>query len=578
MKRLIITKLIVISQSESRSLEVPFSEGLNIIYGGNKTGKSSIIKSIFTAFGCECKRVEKDWKNLISSYLLFFKYGHELFCIVRQGRKFQIFVKNNDDYSCITETQVFHEYSNCLMDLFGVNMPCVSNKGESFNITPPLLFRFQYIDQDEGWSKIADSFDKIGYIKDWKKNTNKYVCGYLSDKYYMLQAKKIKLTMDKEEKKKELNYNQGFVSRISTTITQFENAKSIEEITSRIEELLAQSEELRKKLFAIKAQMAVFENDIYINQHKLNMVHLSIEETEKDIEFAMTQESELICPTCGAKYTNGITEQLNISSDYAHCEKLRDTLTNNITILSENLQEHKNEFILISEQLYSIEQSIQQSQELLSYSSFYKNKGQYEIYESCIQQLEIIQTGLNNLISQIANLDEEINSLKSNKRSQQIKKGIEGYCSILADTINIPKTFIKLRDFVQVIDRTGSETPRLVYMYQSALYLYNLSRMNSPFNFFVIDTPNQQGQDHTNLQSIFNSLELFLSHDGQVILGTERETGMENKATLVTTLNEKRRCLNDTKYNEHVELLETLQKKAARWVALNHNKKANNNI
>ena len=46
MKRLTIKKLIVISQSESRSLEVPFEEGLNIILGGNKTGKSSLIKSI----------------------------------------------------------------------------------------------------------------------------------------------------------------------------------------------------------------------------------------------------------------------------------------------------------------------------------------------------------------------------------------------------------------------------------------------------------------------------------------------------------------------------------------------------
>ena len=53
MKRLMIRKLIVISQSESRSLEVPFEKGLNIILGGNKTGKSSIIKSIFTTLGCE---------------------------------------------------------------------------------------------------------------------------------------------------------------------------------------------------------------------------------------------------------------------------------------------------------------------------------------------------------------------------------------------------------------------------------------------------------------------------------------------------------------------------------------------
>ena len=142
----------------------------------------------------------------------------------------------------------------------------------------------------------------------------------------------------------------------------------------------------------------------------------------------------------------------------------------------------------------------------------------------------------------------------------------------MADAINLPKTFIKLRDFVQIIDRTGSETPRLVYMYQSALYLYNLYRANSPFNFYVVDTPNQQGQDAENLGSIFKSLELFLSDDGQVIVGTERETGIESKANNVIRLTEKRRCLNNTNYEKHIELLGKLQKSAISWVADNHKK------
>lgn len=59
---------------------------------------------------------------------------------------------------------------------------------------------------------------------------------------------------------------------------------------------------------------------------------------------------------------------------------------------------------------------------------------------------------------------------------------------------------------------TGSETPWLVYMYQSALYLYNLDRAHSSFNFYVVDTPNQQRQD---------TEELFLSDKGQVIVGAK---------------------------------------------------------
>lgn len=571
MKRLMIRKLIVISQSESRSLEVPFEKGLNIILGGNKTGKSSIIKSIFTTLGCECKRVEADWKKLVSTYLLFFKYGERQFCIVRQDKKFQIFENINNDFSCIIETNAFHEYSNCLMDILEIKMPCISKDGKQFNITPPLLFRFQYIDQDEGWSKIADSFKNVAYIKDWKANTNKYVCGYLDDSYYALQAQKAEHILERDDKKKELNYNQNFVSRITSTLTRIEDIESVEDVTTDIELLLAKAEELRKLQFSYNAEMTVLENDIYINQHKLHIVEHNLIETKKDIEYAMTQEDELICPFCGTIYSNGINEQLNITSDYAHCENLIAELKSSISVATKELEELKNKYNDVSVEIQSIEQKVQNTQELLSYSSFYKSKGQFEIYESCKRQLDVLQGEINSCVSKIAITDEKINEKKSKERSKDIREDIERYCRTLADAINVPKTFIKLRDFVQVINRTGSETPRLVYMYQSALYLCNLERAYSPFNFYVVDTPNQQGQDTENLGSIFKSLELFLSDEGQVIVGTERETGMEEKASNVIKLTGKRRCLNNINYKKHIELLEKLQKTAISWVADNHN-------
>lgn len=572
MKRLTIKKLIVISQSESRSLEVPFENGLNIILGGNKTGKSSIIKSIFTTLGCECKRIESDWKKLISTYLLFFEYGKNSYCIVRQGKKFQIFKSNRDDYSCIIETEAFHEYSNCLMDILGIKMPCISKDGKQFNVTPPLLFRFQYIDQDEGWGKIADSFSNVAYIKDWKAHTNKYVCGYLDDTYYELQAQKAEHILKRDDKKKEFNYNQNFVSRITSTLTQIESIESVDDVTTDIRSLLSKAEEMRKLQFSYSAEMSVLENEIYVNQHKLHMVEHNLVETKKDIEFAMTQKDELVCPICGAVYSNGLDEQLNITSDYAHSEKLMDELKNSISIATEKLEDLRKSYSEVSLEIQSVEQKIRNSQELLSYSSFYKNKGQYEIYESCKAQLEVLQRDIDSYVAKIAIIDDKINEKKSKERSKEIREDIEGYCRTFADAINLPKTFIKLRDFVQIIDRTGSETPRLVYMYQSALYLYNLYRAKSPFNFYVVDTPNQQGQDAENLGSIFKSLELFLSDDGQVIVGTERETGMEQKANNVIRLTDKRRCLNDANYVEHLELLEKLQKCAIHWISDNYKK------
>lgn len=81
----------------------------------------------------------------------------------------------------------------------------------------------------------------------------------------------------------------------------------------------------------------------------------------------------------------------------------------------------------------------------------------------------------------------------------------------------------------------------------------------------VIDTPNQQGQDESNLKRIFEPLELLQSTDGQVILGTERETGYEGKAANVIRFNEPRRCLTSQKYGDHINLVQKLHELSIKW-------------
>jgi len=568
----------VISQNESSSLEVPFGGGLNIIYGGNKTGKSSIIKSIFTAFGCECRHIEDEWKALISSYIVFFQYGDDLYCIVREKNEFHIFEDRKQQFSCLFSTTHYHEYSNILMDILGINMPCVSKDGKEFNITPPLLFRFQYIDQDDGWHKIGDSFSNVGYIKDWAANTNKYICGYLDERYYSLRAQMIQLQIRKDEIKLELQHNKQFVERLSTALQMADNIGNPEQLESHLKNLINTLDADRNHQIELRERISTFENDIFVGQQKLHMAQNSMQETQDDIEFAMEQDEVLICPTCGAHYQNRLSEQLNISSDFALNEKLLFSLSQKSNELSAELKQLQKEYILLQEKVLQTSIEINQTKDLLSYTSFYRNEGKKELYDSCLLQLDELEVQFESQISNIASLDEQVKELRSPKRSKRIKEEIEGYCREMASLIDIPKSFIKLRDFVQVINKTGSETPRLVYMYQTALYNYNLNRADSPFNFLVIDTPNQQGQDEIHLGNIHNSLNNFLSTDGQVILGTERETGLESSATHVMQLQEKRRCLSKKNFDKHQKFLDMLLEKGRHWVRENHEQMNNSKI
>ena len=566
MKRLLLKKLIVISRSEQSSLEVPFKKGLNIILGGNKTGKSSLIKSIFTALGCDCSKIEKDWKNLISTYLLYFEYGDEQYCVLRCGKEFSIMKEEKNNYTCVINTEKFQLFCDKLMEIFEVNMQCViSNNSEIINVTTPLLFRFQYIDQDDGWSDIGTEFKNVRYIKDWKGDTNKFITGYLNNDYYKLKAKKIQLSNDKEEKLKELKSNEMFVNSISHDLkkkSQLENLNqlnTVDDVQKKLIKLRNDTDDLRKKEYSIKEKMIKLDNNIFMKKIELNNIYKNIEETQKDISFAMEQDEEIICPICGTKHKNSLNEQLNLSAGLENSEKLRNILEDKINDFKEQLMNFNNEYEDIKNKILKNEELIKDSKEMLSYEELYKNKGKYELYNKCKQELVKIESKYKNLIGEIGALDEQIKEIKSKKRKNEITMQLKDKCKTFAEKINLPSTYIKFRDLVQVIDHTGSETPRLVYMYQSALYLYNLERGGNPFNFYVIDTPNQQGQDEDNLECIFKSMELLLSNKGQVIVGTERKTGLEEKANNIINLSTKRKCLNSEKYNEHINQLQSYQ-------------------
>lgn len=566
MKRLLLKKLIVISRSEQSSLEVPFKKGLNIILGGNKTGKSSLIKSIFTALGCDCSKIEKDWKNLISTYLLYFEYGDEQYCVLRCGKEFSIMKEEKNNYTCVINTEKFQLFCDKLMEIFEVNMQCViSNNSEIINVTTPLLFRFQYIDQDDGWSDIGNEFKNVRYIKDWKGDTNKFITGYLNNDYYKLKAKKIQLSNDKEEKLKELKSNEMFVNSISHDLkkkSQLENLNqlnTVDDVQKKLIKLRNDTDDLRKKEYSIKEKMIKLDNNIFMKKIELNNIYKNIEETQKDISFAMEQDEEIICPICGTKHKNSLNEQLNLSAGLENSEKLRNILEDKINNFKEQLMNFNNEYEDIKNKILKNEELIKDSKEMLSYEELYKNKGKYELYNKCKQELVKIESKYKNLIGEIGALDEQIKEIKSKKRKNEITMQLKDKCKTFAEKINLPSTYIKFRDLVQVIDHTGSETPRLVYMYQSALYLYNLERGGNPFNFYVIDTPNQQGQDEDNLECIFKSMELLLSNKGQVIVGTERKTGLEEKANNIINLSTKRKCLNSEKYNEHINQLQSYQ-------------------
>jgi len=540
--------MIVISDLEKASKEIELEEGLNIILGENKTGKSSLIKSIFHTLGCSVK-FEDDWIKLVNKFMLFFIYGEDQFCILRQEKRFKLFkIEENNLFFVMCDTDQFHEYSTVLMNLLEVSMDCLTNKGLKISVTPPLLFRFQYIDQDKGWNKIGESFSNMKYIENWDSNTNKYVVGYQGEEYYKARQELLIIRDRIVELKTKIRHFTELMKTIELSYTLPENNEQSSELVKITFEEINQ---LERGKIRLEEQISEYKNMIYERNMQLVSLKSYTSELEKDHDFALKENESISCPFCGSIHENSIIERLEIVKDLQSSnELLKQTrlelsqLENELTRLTNLKQKQNNRYNFLKKQ-------IELNQETASIARTYKNEGKKEIIVSGNYEKSKLDQLLTTELGNQEYIEGKLSEYNSRKRRNQIVKEFKKFYEKILNELNLPLSVIKLTDFVQKLNKTGSDMPRIIYAYHLSLYLYNLNRVASPFNILVIDTPNQQGQDGKNLKNIDDVMSYLLDKRGQVIIGSERDTGFEEQAAKVIHLTTERRCLEKNKYNDH---------------------------
>lgn len=563
MDSLQIKSLIVLSEKENASREVNFTAGLNIILGENKTGKSSLIKSILFTLGCEV-RFEEDWKKLIDYFLVRFEYMKENYTILRKHKEFSIYKEDsNSSVSLLLRTNIYHDYSNTIMQIFGVTMDCLTRDGKEISATPPLIFRYQYIDQDLGWSKIGEGFSNFKYITDWKPNSNKYIVGYQGEEFYKAKKEIAIINENLETLKQKLDNYEELMEVLNISLINTTQAFSISESSRNTSTNIAYSKlnnlnNLEREKLVVEEAISNLKSQRYEKYLQIEMLRKQVRELEEDHEFALLENETVKCPFCGVNHSNSIELRTEIIKDVQTGKELISIQRSEMNSIEEELNklvEYRNK---IFSQYKYYKKKAEEAKETASIINTYKDEGKNEIVMHSKREVERVRSEIDNEYSIRAQYEEQIKKLNSVNRRKEIRNSIITYLELAVNKLNIPVSYIKLNDFVQVLTKTGSDGPRIILAYYIALYLYNIERHSKVFEWMIIDTPNQQGQDEKNLNNI-NSVFSLLLDKGQVILGTERRTGYEELANNFIELTEKRHCLSKEKYQEHFNLIGILE-------------------
>ncbi|WP_151776330.1 hypothetical protein [Acinetobacter bereziniae] len=527
MRSLQFQRLVLISDSKNLANQFEFPKRLNLVTGNdNSIGKSTLVKNLFWALGCD-PEFDEEWKTNDIKAILYFTVDNILYIA---SRYHDSIIFGQADSQLKKYPKITGEYSQIFSDIVNFDLKLV-NRSDDLECPPPAYYFLPfYIDQKRSWNQPWNSFDKLMQFSSFKRPLISYVCGYTKSEHFEMQEELfIQKAIIKEANEQ--------IERISSAIQVIEDisndkrtiALSEEELNNvqnEIEIELQNFLEKQTRLFDTQTQI---NSELYDLEKQYGIALNSVRELEKDYAFAVEYipEDVLECPMCGTKHDNSLLSRAGILTDKSIVEEEAGLIRNSLNLkrvalknLQDELQEVRFEINRINEkyvtslpEIANSNYDMQNAIHSIALKNVSHNVSEIIVsHESKSKQAEKIQKEIKS----------DQNKLLSKKEKDELNtyffKNLEKNIETLSATgINLHGVKTPM-DFKKLLGGGAAEATRGVLAYQLAI-LKQIEFANScAIAPFVIDTPNQHEQAAANYLKIINLLKSNLSSQYQVIL------------------------------------------------------------
>lgn len=527
MKSIYFKSTHLLSLKQKKGFFFEFSPDVNLIYGENDTGKSSLIKSLYYTLGANV-RLDKEWKNddFISKVVICIE-GRD-YAFIRHDKRISIFDINNDKQLI---SSIHHlEIAKVVGDIFDFNLELVT---KTTNIQsqayPATLYLPFYIDQDNGWSKVLESFDSLAMYKDWQRNILHFHTGVKPKEYYQLQG-------DISSIDSELNKIRATLQALETAKQRFEDSfgRVFFDIDLEYYEVLLER-------FLIKSQKLHRKETAY--RKKLISALSCRDEIVFDIEESKQQLAE--------NDIDSLSHISNLDNKYAIL-KNQEALLQVIPKLYEQKLKYDRDIDVIQEQLKEaqkmsseLNRMLQKTEGELTLQDIIRSQASKEVEYTFNEQISELSKEIGELDIERERLLKDISEYTDRKRTIQINNEFKKHLRFAQNELGIKNPIVGDATKYSLITKseTGSRAPRSVLSYHYALLKTIESRSSIPMLPVVIDSPKQQDPDEKITRKIFDLCVNGLSTKNQLIMCSvsfDREIDkfrtlkMTNKYSLLT--------------------------------------------
>lgn len=548
MKKFILSEILLMSRSEQKAKKVKFNETRTVILGTNDTGKSSLIKSIYYAFGAKSAKVNPKWEMLNPIILLRFSINDISYSILKDGNFYAIFDYNDNIIKKFKG--VSDGLSDYLAELFDFNLQLPNQKGKIITPPPAFIFLPYYIDQDMGWQNPWQSFSNLSQIKSYRKPIIEYHTGLRGYEYYEIKNEIDTINIELDEVSKERKLSKHLLSKLKDKLSHIDFSVNLEDFKDEIKELLVECEKLKKEENSLKEKLVEYYNLKITITSQIEIVKRAIDEARKDYNYSFEMDEEIACPTCGANYTNSFAERFELAMSQNESSNLFAELTKEYWELEKVIDKTNIDFNKKNVEISKIEGLLELKKEQVRLQDLIENEGRREvktIFEENIYTLE------DSIAEKKKILDQKNEILKSYDNPKR-KKTIRDYYTTLMykflrelDVKNLTEDSYK--DFTQNIKNTGSASTRTLISYYFSIFQTIKKYSKCIFCPIIIDSPNQQAQVLEHIHSIYNFIISEQPKDSQLILGIENTYDIDFECEIIE-LKEKYNLLQKSEYDE----------------------------
>ncbi|RRB06302.1 AAA family ATPase [Larkinella rosea] len=551
MQSFFISEMLLLSQKEKKAKRVIFDLRRTIILGKNHTGKSSLIKSIYWAFGAE-PILHPNFKKALVIVLIRFNINGIKYEILRDGNRYSVFDGNNGSLIA-TFNSVARELAPYFSELFNFK-PLLQNNINEFVIPPPtFLFLPFYIDQDNSWTKSWYSFNRLQYIKEYRSELVLYHSGTRPNEYYQTKKELEGYVNRINELEKERKVTESIIKQMQKDFLQLSFNINIEIFKDEIKDLLVECEVLKKTEEDLKYTL----RDLYTVkasvESQLEIVKQALNESKKDLDFISHDlPFHVDCPTCGAQYENSFAERFAIADDAERCRELMIELTKDQYTINKKIEEENLAFINTSAQTKVIETILEQKKGELKFKDVIDNFGKNELKSVFINRINSLNEELFENATKHKELSGILKALEGKDRKEEI---VYYYRSTLSkflrqlDVHSIGEESYKTLNNVIENAETGSSRPRALIAYYFTFFYVMAKYSTSTFCPIIIDSPNQQDQDVEHIDEILKFISKMQPDNSQMILGVAELYDMDFNGKIIE-LKEKYSLLQKDEYED----------------------------